>query len=83
MMVELWTTKRTMVNEDESDMEDTTGYKKSGVWLASLSIEEAWLGLGNLVWVLVPAGSELISAVLGMVYWLTHEYLTSYQFSDD
>jgi hypothetical protein len=42
MMVELWTTKREMGDEDESDMEDedesdmqdTSGYEKSEVGLA-------------------------------------------------
>jgi len=28
MMVELWTRKREMGDEDEKDMEDTTGYEK-------------------------------------------------------
>jgi hypothetical protein len=31
MMVELWTTKREMGDKDESDMEDTSRYEKSGV----------------------------------------------------
>jgi hypothetical protein len=31
MMVELWTRKREMRDEDEIDMEDTSGYDKSGV----------------------------------------------------
>jgi len=34
MMVELWTRKREMGEEDESDMEDMSGYHKSGVRLA-------------------------------------------------
>jgi hypothetical protein len=34
MMVELWTRKREMGDEDEKDMEDTGGYLKSGVRLA-------------------------------------------------
>jgi len=34
MMVELWTTKREMGDEDENDMEDTSGYEKSAVQLA-------------------------------------------------
>jgi hypothetical protein len=33
MMVELWTRKREMVDEDENDMGDTSGYEKSGVRL--------------------------------------------------
>jgi len=31
MIVELWTRKREMGNEDENDMEDKCGYVKSGV----------------------------------------------------
>ena len=34
MMVELWRTKTEMRDEDENDMEDTSGYEKSGVRLA-------------------------------------------------
>ena len=34
MMVELWTRKREMGDEDENDMEDTSGYEKSGEQLA-------------------------------------------------
>jgi len=34
MMVELWTKKREMGDVDENDMEDTSGYQKSGVQLA-------------------------------------------------
>jgi hypothetical protein len=34
MMVELWTRKTEMGDEDENDMEDTSGYEKSGVRLA-------------------------------------------------
>jgi len=34
MMVELWMTKREMVDEDENDMEDTSDYDKSGLPLA-------------------------------------------------
>jgi hypothetical protein len=30
MMVELWTRKREMGDGDENDMEDTSGYEKSG-----------------------------------------------------
>ena len=42
MMVELWMTKKEMGDEDENNVEDTSGYEKSGVWLA-------WLGCENLV----------------------------------
>jgi hypothetical protein len=34
MMVELWTRKREMGDEDENDMENMNGYEKSGVLLA-------------------------------------------------
>jgi hypothetical protein len=34
MMVELWTRQREMGDEDENDMENTSGYEKSGVGLA-------------------------------------------------
>jgi len=34
MTVELWTRKREMEDEDENDMEDMSGYEKSGVQLA-------------------------------------------------
>jgi len=34
MMVELWTRKREMRDQDENNMEDTSGYEKSGVRLA-------------------------------------------------
>jgi hypothetical protein len=30
MMVEMWTRNREMEDEDETDMEDTSGYEKSG-----------------------------------------------------
>jgi len=31
MMVVLWTRRREMGDEDENDMENTSGYEKSGV----------------------------------------------------
>jgi hypothetical protein len=34
MMVELWMRKREMGDEDENDMEDTSGYEISGVRLS-------------------------------------------------
>jgi len=34
MMVELWTRNREMGDEDEKDVEDMSGYEKSGVRLA-------------------------------------------------
>jgi len=33
-MIELWTRKREMGDEDENDMENMWGYEKSGVRLA-------------------------------------------------
>jgi len=34
MLIELWTTKREMGDEDENNVEDMSGYKKSGVEFA-------------------------------------------------
>jgi len=53
MMVELWTGKREMGDEDENNMENTSVPEKSWVLLARL-------GFADLVLVLLPA-------VLGMV----------------
>jgi len=74
MMVELWTRKRVMGDEDENVMEDTSGYDKSGV-------QVAWLVLEDLISVLLPAGLGLGPAILAMVNWLTHEILSSPSFS--
>jgi len=57
-----------MGDEDEHDMEDTSGYEKSGVGLT-------WLHLEDLVSVLLPARSELVPGESGMVNSLTHEIL--------
>jgi len=67
-MVELWMRKREMGDEDENDMEDTSGYEKSGVRLA-------WVGWEHLVSVIVCAGSGLVPAVSGMINRLAHEIL--------
>jgi len=67
-MVELWTRKREMGDDNKNAMEDTSGYDKSGEWLA-------WLGLEDLVSVLLPAAAGLVSAVSGMVNWLAHDIL--------
>ena len=45
-----------MGDEDGNDMEDTSKYEKSGVPLA-------WLGLDDVVWVLLPAASVVVSAL--------------------
>jgi len=74
MMVELWTRKREMGDGDETDMEDTSAPGKSEVRLT-------WLGLEDPVSVLLPTGSGLVPAVLGMVNWLAHEILISPSFS--
>jgi len=68
MMVELWSRKREMGDEDEHNMEDTSGYDKSGEWLDSFSLE-------HLVSVLLPARSGLVLPVSGKVKGLAHEIL--------
>jgi len=68
MMVELWMRKRKMGDEVENDMEDTSGYEKSGVRLA-------WLGWEDHLSVLVRAGSGLVPAISGMANSLAHEIL--------
>jgi hypothetical protein len=60
MMVELWTRKRHIGEEDENDMDNTTGYETSGVRLSGL-------GLENLISELLHAGSVLTPGVSGMV----------------
>jgi len=60
-MVELWTRKREMGDEDENDMENTSGYEKSGVRLTCLGLEDP-------VSVILLAGSGLVPAVSGMVH---------------
>ena len=58
MMVELWTRKIEMEDEDANDMEDTSGYEKSGVRLACLGWED-------LVSVVLHAGSGVVPAYRG------------------
>jgi len=70
MMVELWTTKRGMRDEDENDVEVTSGYEKSGVRLAKF----LW---ADLVLVLLHTGLGLVPAVSGMLNWLAHKILLS------
>jgi hypothetical protein len=60
MMLELWTRKSGMVDEDENDMEDTSGYDKAGV-------RSVLLGVEDLISVMLPARSELVLAISGMV----------------
>jgi len=74
MMVEMWMRKREMGDADENDVEDTSGYVKSGVRLT-------WLGWEELVLVLLHAGSGLVPPVSGMVNCLAHEILLSPSFS--
>jgi hypothetical protein len=62
----LWRRQRVMGDENENNVEDTSGYELSGVWLAGLG----WEGL---ISVLLHARSGLIPAILGMVNWLAHE----------
>jgi len=60
MMVELWTRKREMGDEDENDLDNTSGYEESGVRLACLGWED-------LVSELLHTGSGLVPAVSVMV----------------
>ena len=59
MMVELWTRKRAIGEQDDNDGEDTSGYEKSGV-------RTSRLGWEDLVSENVHAGSVLLPAVLGI-----------------
>jgi len=65
MMIVLWIRKREMRDDDKDDMEDTSRYEKTGVLVA-------WLSLEDLVLVILPARSELVPAVLGIVNCLAH-----------
>jgi hypothetical protein len=40
MIVELWTRKREMGDEDDNDGEDTSGYEESAVRLAGLGCDD-------------------------------------------
>jgi len=70
MMVELWTRKREMGEEDDNHVEDTSGNEKSGVWLA-------WMGWEDLGSVLLHTGSGPLPAVFVMVNWLAHAIVLS------
>jgi len=63
-----------MEDEDENNIENTSRYEKSGVPLA-------WLGLEELISVLLPSRSELVPAVSAMVNWLEQEIVLSASFS--
>jgi len=71
MMVELWTRKREMGDEDESNVEDN---EKCGILVA-------WLGWEDPVSVLLHARSGLVPAESGMVNWPAHNILSSSSFS--
>jgi len=74
MMVEMWIRTRKMVDEDETDLEDASGYEKSMVRLAWVGWEDHESGL-------FIAGSRLVPAILGMVNQLAHKILLSPSFS--
>jgi len=63
-----------MGDDDENDVEDTSGYERSGVW-------PAWLCWEKLLSVLIHDGLGRVPAVLGTVDWLAHEILLSPSFS--
>ena len=67
-MLELWTKKREIGNEDVNDVEDTSRFEKSGV-------QHAYLGWEDHISVSLHTGSGLIPAVSRMVNWLAHEIL--------
>jgi len=73
-MVEFWMRQGELGDEDENNVEDMSGYEKSGVWLA-------WLSLEDHIWVFVYAGSGVVPAVSGTDNWLTQETLLSLSFS--
>jgi len=70
MMVEFCMRKRGMGDEDENDMENTSGPAKSGVQLSGIGIEDLLL-------VSLPGGSRLGHTLFGMVNWLADEILLS------
>jgi len=74
MMIEVRIWKTEMGDEHENDLENTSGYGKSGVWLSSLHWED-------IIFVLLHVQSRYVSAVLWMVNWLTHEILSTFSFS--
>jgi len=73
MMVELWTTKIELDDEEENDVKNTSGYEEPGVRLASF-------GLKDLISGILHAESRHIPAVSVMVNWLAHKILFSSTF---
>jgi len=55
-------------DDDENDVEDTSGYEKLG-------LRVAWLGIEDLVLVGLHAGSGLVPALSAMDNWLAQEIL--------
>jgi hypothetical protein len=62
-----------MGEEHENNVEDNSGYEKTGVQLA-------WMSLDDLISVWLHAGSGLVPAISSMVYWLAHKILWSLSF---
>jgi hypothetical protein len=60
MMIQWWTRNREMGDEDENDIENTSGYEKAAVQLASLGLEYRVSGI-------LCTRSGLVPAVTGMV----------------
>jgi len=63
-----------MGDEDDKDMQDTSGYEKSEVQLA-------WLDWEDLLSVLLPTESGMVPATSQMIHWLVHEINLSPSFS--
>jgi hypothetical protein len=61
MMVELWTTKREVGEEHENNVEDPSGYEKSGVQLARMSLDD-------LISLILHARLGLVPAISRMVH---------------
>jgi len=76
MMVELLMRKREMDDDHVHDMEDTSRYEKSGVFLDNLCFED-------LVSVFSPAGLGVVPAISGMVNRPAHEILQVLFSQDD
>jgi len=63
MMVELWSGKREMGDEDENHVDDTSGYETSGEQHAPTGLRRP--GIREITWRsgLVPAVSEIVSSL--------------------